>query len=183
MSLLVPAAVAQLPPASGDPIVIHSVFSNIDDQTNTAEFTSIVVSRGSVQLTAGRARANGLDFQNSQWTFEERVMITLEPRGSLYAEQAKLQFRDGELTQVTAIGSPAHFEQRRTGSHRFERGWADEITYDAKEDSVHLFGHAQLSVGPNVQIHAPAFTYHVRDDSLQADSQSERQSVHITVTP
>ena len=54
-----------------------------------------------------RARAAGVGFQNSQWTFEGRVVITLEPRGTLWADQAVLEFRDGELAQLTATGSPA----------------------------------------------------------------------------
>jgi lipopolysaccharide export system protein LptA len=99
----------------------------------------------------------------------------LEPRGSLWADQAILEFRDGELAQVTAIGSPAHFEQRRTDSRGTEHGYADEITYDAKQDIVRLSGHAELSDGRGVQISAPVFVYHVRDDRLQGDSQSERR--------
>jgi hypothetical protein len=34
-----------------------------------------------------------------------------------------------------------------------------------------------------MQISAPMFIYHVRDDRLQGDSQSERRVVHMTVTP
>src|ERR1700742_4299631 len=76
---------------NADPIVINSVSSNIDDATNTADFTNIVVSQGSTRLTAERARATGVGFQNSQWTFEGRVVITLEPRGTLWADQAVLE--------------------------------------------------------------------------------------------
>ncbi|HEV7443517.1 MAG TPA: hypothetical protein VGO18_13060, partial [Steroidobacteraceae bacterium] len=114
--LIAGAAVAQHPTTSREPIVIHSVVSNINDETNTADFTDIIVSQGATRLTAERARAKGVGFTDSQWTFAGRVVITLEPRGSLWADQAILEFRDGELAQVTAIGSPAHFEQRRTDS-------------------------------------------------------------------
>ncbi len=205
--LIAGAAVAQHPTTSREPIVIHSVFSNINDETNTADFTDIIVSQGDTRLTAERARAKGVGFTDSQWTFAGRVVITLEPRGSLWADQAILEFRDGELAQVTATGSPAHFEQRRTDSRGAGHGCADEITYDAKQDIVRLSGHAELSDGNGVQISAPVFVYHVRDDRLQGDSQSERRPsgdrapsegtpsggergnpqggrvVHITITP
>ncbi len=181
--LIAGAAVAQHPTTSREPIVITSVFSNINDETSTADFTDIIVSQGDTRLTAERARAKGVGFTDSQWTFAGRVVITLEPRGSLWADQAILEFRDGELAQVTAIGSPAHFEQRRTDSRGAGHGWADEITYDAKQDIVRLSGHAELSDGHGVQISAPVFVYHVRDDRLQGDSQSERRVVHITITP
>ena len=206
--LIAGAAVAQHPTTSSrEPIVITSVFSNINDETNTADFTDIVVSQGDTRLTAERARAKGVGFTDSQWTVEGRVVITLEPRGSLWADQAILEFRDGELAQVTAIGSPAHFEQRRTDSRRVEHGFADEITYYTKQDIVRLSGHAELSDTHDVQMSAPAFVYHVREDRLQGDSQSERRPsgdreasegtlsggergnpqrgrvVHITITP
>jgi lipopolysaccharide transport protein LptA len=182
-SFIAGAAVAQRPTTSREPIVINSVFSNIDYGTNTADFTDIVVSQGDTRLTAERASATGVGFTNSQWTFAGRVVIILEPRGSLSADQAILQFRNGELTQVTAIGSPAYFEQRRTDSGRPAHGHADQITYDAKQDTVRLYGHAQLSDGRNVEISAPVFVYNVRDERLQADSPDERRGVHTTITP
>ena len=180
--LIAGAAVAQRPTTSREPIVITSVFSNINDETNTADFTDVIVSQGDSRLTADRARAKGLGFTDSQWTFAGRVVITLEPRGSLWADQAILEFRDGELAQITAIGSP-HFEQRRTDSRGPRDGRADEITYDAKQDIVRLSGHAELSDGHGMQISAPVFVYHVRDDRLEGDSQSERRVVHMTITP
>jgi lipopolysaccharide transport protein LptA len=181
--LIAGAAVAQHPTTSREPIVIHAVSSNINDETDTADFTDISVSRGDSRLTAERAHAAGVGFTDSRWTFAGRVVITLEPRGSLWADQAVLEFRDGELTRVTAVGSPARFEQRRTDSREAAHGRADEITYDAKQDIVRLSGHAELYDGHGGQITAPAFVYHVRDDRLQGDSQSERRVVHITITP
>jgi lipopolysaccharide transport protein LptA len=175
--------VAQRPTTSREPIVINSVFSKIDYSTNTADFTDIVVSQGDTRLTAERASSTGVGFTNSQWTFAGRVVISLEPRGTLCADLAILQFRDGELTQVTAIGSPAYFEQRRTDSRRPAHGHADRITYDAKQDTVRLDGHAQLSDGRNAEISSPVFVYNVRDERLQADSPGERRGVHATIMP
>src|SRR6266702_71137 len=67
--LIAGAAVAQHPTTSREPIVIHSVFSNINDETSTADFTDIIVSQGDTRLTAERARAKGVGFTDSQWTF------------------------------------------------------------------------------------------------------------------
>jgi lipopolysaccharide transport protein LptA len=181
--LIAGAAVAQHLTTSREPIVVHSVFSNINDATNTADFTDIIVSQGDRRLTAERASATGVGFTDSRWTFAGRVMIALEPRGSLWADQAILEFRGGELSQVTAIGSPAHFEQQRMDSPGVQGGQADQITYDARQDTVRLSGHAELSDGRGVQITAPVFVYHIRDDRLQIDSESERRLVHMIVTP
>ena len=176
-------AVAQHAAVSPQPIIINSVFSNIDYRTNTAAFTDIVVSQGDRRLTAQRATATGVGFTNSQWTFAGQVVIILQPRGTLWADQAIVEFHNSELTQVTAIGSPAHFEQRRTDSRGAWHGSADEIIYDAKQDIVRLSGHAELTDPHGVQITAPVFVYHVRDDRLQGDSQGERRVVHVSVTP
>jgi lipopolysaccharide transport protein LptA len=181
-------AVAQGPATSQQaaqqqPIVINSVFSNINYRTNTAVFTDIVVSQGDTRLTAERASATGVGFTNSQWSFAGRVVIVLQPRGTLSADQAIVEFRNGEVTQVTAIGSPAYFEQQRTDSRRPALGHADRITYDAKQDTVRLYGHARLSDGHNMEISAPVLMYNVQDDKLKAESPSERRGVHTTITP
>jgi lipopolysaccharide transport protein LptA len=181
-SLIAGASVAQSPTTSREPIVINSVSSNIDYRTNTAQFTDIVISQGDSRLTAERASATGVGFTNSRWTFAGRVVILSEARGSLRADQAILQFRDGELTQVTAIGSPAYIEQPPTDSLRPGRGHADQITYDVKQGTVRLYGHAQLSDGRN-EMNAPMFLYNVRDAGWQADSPGEKRGVHITISP
>ena len=181
-------AVAQPPATSQEaaqqqPIIINSVFSNIDYRTNTAVFTDIVVSQGDTRLTAERASATGVGFTNSQWSFAGRVVIVLQPRGTLSADEAIVQFHSGQLTQVTAIGSPAHFEQLRTDSRRPAHGYADRITYDATQETVRLYGHAQLSDERNVEVTAPELVYNVRDERFQADSPGERRGIHTTITP
>jgi lipopolysaccharide transport protein LptA len=182
-SLIAGSAVAQRPTTSAEPIVINSVVANMDEANNTADFTTISITQGNTRLTADRASATGVGFQNSEWTFAGRVMITLEPRGSLWADQAILEYRNGELAQVTATGSPARFEQQRTDSQRAEHGQADEITYDVKQGTVRLRGHAQIFDGQSTEITAPMFIYHVHNDRLQAISESGKPAVHITTRP
>jgi lipopolysaccharide export system protein LptA len=148
------------------------VVANIDEANNTADFTTISIAQGNTRLTADRAHAAGVGFQNSQWTFAGRVMITSQPSGSLRADRAILEYRDGELAQVTATGSPAHFEQPRTESQPAEHGQADEITYDPKLGTVRLRGHAQIFDRQGTEITAPMFIYYVRNHTLQAMSES-----------
>jgi lipopolysaccharide transport protein LptA len=182
-SLIAGSAVAQRPATTAEPIVINSVVANMDEANNTADFTTISITQGNTRLTADRASATGVGFQNSKWTFAGRVMINSETRGSLWADRAILEYRDGELAQVTATGSPAHFEQRRTDSQSAEHGQADEITYDAKQGTVRLQGHAHIVDGHSTEITAPMFVYHVRNHSLQAISESGAPAVHITTRP
>jgi lipopolysaccharide transport protein LptA len=181
--LIAGAAVAQPPATSGDSLVISSASSSIDDATNTADFKNVSVSQGSRRLTAERARATGLRLQSSQWTFEGQVVISLESNRSLWADRAILEYREGKLAQVTATGSPTHFEERRPDPQPPRRGQADVITYDAKQDTVQLQGHAQVSDGDRIELSAPMLVYHIRDHRWQGDSASEAPSVHIIVRP
>jgi lipopolysaccharide transport protein LptA len=182
-SLIAGTVAAQPPPTSREPIVIDSVVATIDDTTNTADFTTISVTQGSTRITAERAHATDVDSKNSRWTFTGRVMITSEQRGSLWADQAILEYRDGALDQILATGAPVRFEQRRTDSERAEHGQADEITYEAKQATVRLRGHPQISMGSGLTMSAPMFLYHVRDGRLQGYSDNGTQAVHIITKP
>jgi lipopolysaccharide transport protein LptA len=164
------------------PIIINSTSSNIDYRTNTAVFKDIAVSQGDTRVTAERASTAGVDFTNSQWTFAGGVVILWQPRGTLRADQVIVQFSNGEVTGGSAVGSPASFEQQRTDSDRPVHGHADRITYDAKQDTVHLYGHAQLSDGRK-EMSAPVLVYSFRDETWQAEGPGERREVHITITP
>ena len=183
-SLIAGSALAQRPATSAEePIVINSVVANMDEANDTADFTTISITQGNTRLTADRANVTGLGFQNSHWTFAGRVTIISETSGSLWADRAILEYRDGKLAQVTASGSPAHFEQRRTDSAQAEHGQADEVIYDAKQETVRLRGHAHMFDRQGTEITAPMFVYHVRNHKLQAISESGAPAVHITTRP
>jgi len=182
-SLIAGTVAAPVPPTSREPIVIDSVVATIDDTTNTADFTTISVTQGGARITAERAHATDVGSKNSRWTFTGRVMITSERRGSLWSNQAIVVYRDGVLDQIVATGAPARFEQRRTDSERADHGQADEITYEAKQATVRLRGHPQISSGSGLEMTAPMFLYHVPDGRLQAYSDNGTRAVHIISKP
>ena len=182
-SLIAGTVAAQPPPTSRVPVVIDSVVATIDDTANTADFTTIRITQGGARITAERAHATDVGSKNSRWTFTGRVMITSEKRGSLWADKAIVVYRDGALDQILATAAPARFEQRRTDSGRAEHGQADEITYEAKQETVRLRGHPQISTGSGVEMSAPMFLYHVRDGRLQGYSDNGTRAVHIVTKP
>ncbi len=187
-ALLATAASAQ---SSQQAIVIDAAYSHVDYQTNTVLFEHVVVSQGDTRITAERAHATGVGFANSLWTFEGQVLIALQPRGTVRADQAVVQFRDDRIIQATAHGRPAQFEQQRAGAELAQRrgasdgaahGEADQIVYDAQDDSVRLSGSAQLFDGRQVEISAPTLVYEIRDERLRAASPDESRGVHVVVT-
>jgi lipopolysaccharide transport protein LptA len=169
---------AAAPQAPQPPIVIGAAFSRVDYKTNTVEFKDVDVTQGDTRVTAKRAHATGVGFSDSRWTFEGTVVIVLKPQGTLRSDQAVVQFRSSGITQATATGKPAQFEQQRMDSDHPVRGHADQIVYYAKQHSVQLSGSAWVSDG-KMEISGPVLVYNIRDEQLQAESRGE--SVHMTV--
>lgn len=149
----------------------------LDYKSHTVIFKNIVVSQGATRVRADNARATGLNFTNSRWTFQGNVQIDAPPRGSLRSEQATVEFRDNQIAAATVTGSPAQFEQQREGDLGMEEGHADQIVYDVSHGTVVLTKDAWISDGHN-QMSAPSIAYSIREQKVLGS-----QGVHITITP
>jgi lipopolysaccharide transport protein LptA len=165
------------------PVTVDAASSEVDYRTNTVVFSQVVISQGAMRVQADHAHASGLNFANSRWTFEGHVRIDAEPRGSLRADQAVVEFRDNRILRATANGKPAQFEQPRADSQQMARGHANEIVYDVNEGTVRLSEDAWLSDGTN-EISGPLLVYNIRAQRVQAATQSGTdQRVHIVIQP
>ncbi|HEY1873108.1 MAG TPA: lipopolysaccharide transport periplasmic protein LptA [Steroidobacteraceae bacterium] len=177
-----PGAVGALPTRQL-PVTVDAASSEVDYRTNTVVFSQVVISQGAMRVQADHAHASGLNFANSRWTFEGHVRIDAEPRGSLRADQAVVEFRDNRILRATANGKPAQFEQPRADSQQMARGHANEIVYDVNEGTVRLSEDAWLSDGTN-EISGPLLVYNIRAQRVQAATQSGTdQRVHIVIQP
>src|SRR6516165_5882649 len=165
------------------PITVDAASSEVDYRTNTVVFTQVVISQGAMRVQADHAHASGLNFANSRWTFDGHVRIDAEPRGSLRADQAVVEFRDNRIVRATASGKPAEFEQPRADSQQMARGHADEIVYDVTEGTVRLTDNAWLTDGTN-EISGPLLVYNILAQRVQAATQSGTdQRIHIVIQP
>ncbi|HEU5443327.1 MAG TPA: lipopolysaccharide transport periplasmic protein LptA [Steroidobacteraceae bacterium] len=179
----VAATARQLSPIDAkEKISVDAASSDVDGKTNTIVFRDIVVSQGATHVRADHARATGLNFQNSRWTFQGNVQIDAPPRGSLRSDQATVEFRDNQIAGATITGSPAQFEQQRAGDLGMEKGHADQIVYDVSQGTVLLTEDAWISDGRN-EMSAPSIAYSIRDQKVLATSSGASQGVHITITP
>lgn len=177
------AASQQLVPINAkEDINVDAASSGIDGKTNTIVFKNIVVSQGATRVKADRARATGLNFQNSRWTFQGNVEIDAPPRGSLHSDQATVQFHDHQIAAATITGKPAQFEQQRADDLGMEKGHADQIVYDVAQGTVLLTNDAWISDGRN-EMSAPSISYSIREQKVLATSSGASQGVHITITP
>jgi lipopolysaccharide transport protein LptA len=163
-------------------INVDAASSDVDGKTNTIIFRHIVITQGATRVSADRARATGLNFQNSRWTFQGNVQIDAPPRGSLRSDQATVEFRDNQIAGATVTGTPAQFEQQRADDLGMEKGHADQIVYNVNQGTVLLTNDAWISDGRN-ELSAPSIAYSIRDQKVLATSSGASQGVHITITP
>ncbi len=171
------------PPPAQQPINLDAASTEVDGRTNTLVFTDVVISQGATRVQAEHARATGLNFANSRWTFDGKVRIDAELHGNLRSDQATIEFRDNHIARATVTGKPAEFEQKRTDSEQLARGHAGEIVYDLSDGTVRLTDDAWLTDGQN-EISGPLLVYNIREQRVQAAaSPGTDQRVHITITP
>ncbi|HLQ07540.1 MAG TPA: lipopolysaccharide transport periplasmic protein LptA [Steroidobacteraceae bacterium] len=177
------AAAPPAPPPAQQPINLDAASTEVDGRTNTLVFTDVVISQGATRVQAEHARATGLNFANSRWTFDGKVRIDAELHGNLRSDQATIEFRDNHIARATVTGKPAEFEQKRTDSEQLARGHAGEIVYDVSDGTVRLTDDAWLTNGQN-EISGSLLVYNIREQRLQAAaSPGTDQRVHITITP
>ncbi|HYC09065.1 MAG TPA: lipopolysaccharide transport periplasmic protein LptA [Steroidobacteraceae bacterium] len=179
-----PAVLPSFTSAKQLPITLDAASSDVDYKTHTYTFEKVVISQGTMRVQADHARATGLDFANSHWTFDGHVHIDAEPRGNLRSDQAVVEFKDNRIARATVTGKPAEFEQRRLETQQLARGHADQIVYDVNDGTVRLTDDAWLSDGQN-EISGPLLVYNINQQRVQAGGAagSSDQRVHITIAP
>ncbi len=123
------------------PIEVKANSNDFDYQNGVLKFDTITITQGQIRITADRAVATGLDFEESHWEFTGTVRISM-PDGALASETARVRFSGGEIASATVTGAPATFEQQRKDEHA--EGRANRIDYDLKRGTVELTGDAWL---------------------------------------
>jgi lipopolysaccharide transport protein LptA len=173
-----------LSPLGDAPIVVDAASSEADLAKGTGIFKAITITQGGVKLVADSAHGSyPVDFKNSHWTFDGHVRIDDADRhGSLRADQAVVDFRNGRIEHATVTGKPAEFEQQRP-EQQLARGHANQIEYDINDGSVRLSQDAWLSDGQN-EISGPLLVYNINAQKVQAaTAPGAEQRVHIVITP
>ncbi len=172
-------AVAQVNLDPTLPISLDADSSDFDRRRNLVVFTGLRISQGPLQISADRAQASQIDFENSQWEFAGNVRIELE-NSELQASEATLTFLGFRLTRAVATGSPARFEDSGTASGRLIRGRAGQLEYDLPQGVIRLSQGAWLSEGGN-EITGATLLYNVPDERILAEGEGDR--VRITIVP
>jgi lipopolysaccharide transport protein LptA len=167
-------AAAQVPERDQLPIKVEARSSDFDYQKGVLVFDGITISQGEIRITAERAVASGLDFEDSRWEFDGTVRISM-PESTLASDTARVRFAKGEIQSATVTGGPATFEQRR--DQELAQGRANRIDYDLGRGAVELAGDAWLSDG-RTEITGATLVY-----STISQRVVSRQQVVITINP
>jgi len=167
---------------SEQPINLEAASSDFDYKNNSLLFRRVRITQGGLEVTAQEARATGLEFEDSEWSLQGDVKITV-PGGLLQSSEARVQFRNNEIVHASIKGAPAQFEQRLKEKNQVARGRAAAIDYNVKESTVRLTGDAWLSDGQN-EIQGNTLVYDIGRERVQANpNQKDPGGVRIIINP
>src|ERR1700761_7856667 len=115
------------------PILLEAQATTIDLKTNSAVFSKIKISQGTMSITADEGKATqqrsaDLYFENNVWYFKGNVRISLE-NGQLNSDDAQITFVNSVLTKAVANGKPAAFQETTPRNGKLAKGNADTIDY------------------------------------------------------
>jgi len=166
------------------PISVDAASFQLDYATHHLIFRMPVITQSDLRITAQRADATGLDFQNSQWIFSGDVHLSSQYRGTLESDQAVVEFRDNQMQSAVATGHPARFEQTDSATGVLARGHADNIQYAVAAGTIRLTTDAWLKYGDNNEVTAPQLTYDIKAQRFVGLSSGHPgQRVHLTIVP
>lgn len=176
MAVLLAAAACATPAQERNtlPITVEARSSDFDYKNSVLVFNDVAIVQGAIRITAERAQASGLDFDDSGWEFSGSVRIKLTD-GALASDTARVRFAKGEIQSATVTGAPATFEQRR--ATELAQGRANRIDYDLGRGTVELAGDAWLSDGRN-EITGATLVY-----STGTQRVISKEQVVITIKP
>ena len=164
------------------PINLEAASSDFDYRNNTLLFRRVRISQGTMQVEADEARANGLNFENSEWNLSGSVRIHV-PDGRLNSGQANVTFRNNEISRAVIRGQPASFEQRLKDEQKLARGRASAIEYDVQAGTVRLSGDAWLTDGQN-EIRGDTLIYDIGQQRIVGNPTGrDPGGVRITIKP
>jgi lipopolysaccharide transport protein LptA len=164
------------------PVSVDAASFQLDYGTHHLIFKKPVISQDDLHITAERADATGLDFQNSRWIFSGDVHLTSEYRGKLDSDEAVVEFRDNQIQTAVATGNPARFEQTDSTTGVLARGHADNIEYAVAAGTIRLTKDAWLKYGDNNEVTAPELTYDIKRQRFVGNAHPG-QPVHLTIVP
>ncbi len=160
------------------PIDLDAAYSELDRRENRLLFRQLRISQGPLSIIADEAEANPADFSDSVWTFRGNVVIE-NPDAKVWADQARMEFRENQLRRVQLTGTPARFEQRKIMERAPTQGTARTMDYDLEAGLISMSEDAWLSDGQN-EITGARIAYDLRREYVTATGEDGQVRMRIT---
>jgi lipopolysaccharide transport protein LptA len=169
------------------PILLDAQSTSIDLKTNSAVFSKIKISQGTMSISADEGKASqqrsaDLYFENNVWYFKGNVKIIVES-GQLTSDDAQITFVNSLLSKAVVNGKPAAFEETLAKTGKLAKGHADTIDYDASKHLVRFLKDAYVTNGDHEML-GQAVKYDILGQKVIAEeAEQNSQRVHIIITP
>ncbi|MGE0114788.1 MAG: lipopolysaccharide transport periplasmic protein LptA [Steroidobacteraceae bacterium] len=163
-------------------IEVESDGAEVDARTRQLVLPKVRITQQGYAIQADEARATGLNFDNSQWTFNGKVYITT-PDGFSTADRATVQFVQNQITEMHISGQPATFEQHDPGKQMLAQGHANHIDYDLQKNTVRLSQQAWVKYGQNEFTGATVVYDIINQRVLASREEQQGERVRITINP
>jgi len=170
----------QLGLQSDMPINIDADSSDFNYTTNRLSFTGLRVTQGAMSIVADYAETDKLDFNDGLWIFIGNVRVEAE-LSVLTCENARLTFKNHQLSHAELTGSPAHFEQTDPETGKVNVGESNVMTYDLLAGTVKMEENAVFTDGTN-RMSGSSITYDVVSRRIRANAGNDG-SVRIMIDP
>ena len=147
--------------------------SEVDFRSDTAELAGNVrVIQGLNSIEAQEATVKAFRSENSQWHFREDVRVRTA-EAELKSQSADATFKDEELTEARAEGSPAQFQSVGAAAQAtLARGHARLIEYDLRNETVRLSGDVWFGYGKD-EFRGETIIYYLRDERVVVNPPGE----------
>jgi lipopolysaccharide transport protein LptA len=143
---------------------------------------NVRISQGDMSIVAQEATGKGESTDNSRWTFSRGVHLQTRD-ADLRSNTATAAFLNGQLTEASAKGTPAVFEQRTAPADKQIRGRAGQIDYDIAKGIVKLTSDVWFSYGGN-EFRGDVVVYNVRDEKVVVNPAGQSNGrVNIRIRP
>jgi lipopolysaccharide transport protein LptA len=180
--MVLPSAAAATLGNLGDEINLESAGTEVDAITKQIKLPKVRIWQAGYEIVADEARAQGLNFDDSQWTFAGKVRITT-PQGSSTADRAVVSFVQNKITELQITGNPATFEQHDAKQQPLAQGQAKQIDYLLQKNTVRLSDNAWIKYAQN-EFHGRTVVYNINSQRILASPDEQQgQRVRITITP
>lgn len=136
------------------------------DPRGNSVFTGLIVTDGTITISAAEGTATSKDGGNSLWELRAGLSIAIDA-ATLVADSGTLRSADGRFTEIELLGAPVTLEGKAGNEARQFRLTAGRIAYDGTSRVLQA-SEGTVFVSDGLEVRNCNWTYDLSDNSVQA---------------